>query len=121
MKFWDRWLQPERAWQGRHALVRAETCYRILDVVIWIVAVCAVMAFCMIFMRAPEWLSRSGWFILAAVWQIPLLASAFCRGWPFPVRFGFLAADLLVVTLVNGLLFGLLPNWVLVSLMVVIL
>src|SRR5208282_538300 len=121
MDFLAKWLRPERAWQGKHALVRVETCYRILDVVIWIVAVSAVVGLCMVFLRAPDWLSGSRWFALAAAIQIPMFASALCRGWPFRLRFAFLGADLLVVTLANGVLFGLLPNWVLIALILIIL
>ncbi len=121
MDFVAKWLRPERAWQGKHALVRVDTCYRILEVVIWIVAVSAVVALCMSFLRAPDWLSRSRWFGLAGAFQIPIIASALCRGWPFRLRFAFLAADLLVITLANGVLFGLLPNWVLVGLILTML
>jgi len=121
MDFVAKWLRPERAWQGKHALVRVDTCYRILDVVLWIIAVSAVVALCMVFLRAQDWLSRSRWFLLAGAFQIPTLASALCRGWPFRLRFAFLAADLLVITFANGVLFGLLPNWVLVGLILIML
>ena len=121
MDFVAKWLKPERAWQGKHALVRVDTCYRILDVVVWIIAVTAVVGMCMIFLRAPDWLSHSRWFALAAAVQVPTLASALFRGWPFRLRFAFLATDLLVITFANGVLFGLLPNWVLVALILIML
>jgi signal transduction histidine kinase len=75
----------------------------------------------MIFLRAPDWLSHSRWFALAAAVQVPTLASALFRGWPFRLRFAFLATDLLVITFANGVLFGLLPNWVLVALILIML
>ncbi len=50
-----------------------------------------------------------------------MLLAAICRGWSFPLRFGMLAADLLIATLANGALYGLLPNWGLVALILVIL
>lgn len=121
MKFVGGLLRPERRWQGEHALVRVDTCHHILDVVIWIISVGAVVALCMIYLRAPGWLGHSRWFWLAAGMQIPVLASALFRGWPFRLRFAFLAADLLIITLANGVLFGLLPNWVLVALILIML
>ncbi len=121
MTFWDRWLQPERAWQGKHALVRAETCYRMLEVMIWIIGATGAAAFFMTYLRAPDWLSRSAWFFAAAGIQIPVLAAALCRGWPFRLRFGLLAVDLLTVVLASGVLFGLVPNGVLVSLLLIML
>jgi signal transduction histidine kinase len=119
MKFWDRWLQPERAWQGRRALVRAETCYRILEVTIWIIGITGVVGMAMTYLRAPDWLSRSTWFFMEAGIQIPVLAAALFRGWPFRLRFGLLALDLLTVVLASGVLFGLVPNGVLVSLLLI--
>ncbi len=39
MGFLDASLKPERAWQGKHALVRVETCYTMLNLVTWLVVV----------------------------------------------------------------------------------
>ncbi|HMD72437.1 MAG TPA: ATP-binding protein [Steroidobacteraceae bacterium] len=114
-------LRPKHAWQGKHALVRVETCYRILDVVNWIVVVGAIVGMTMLYLRAPEWLSHSAWYWLAIGFQAPVLAAALCRGCSFNLRFALVAADLLIATLANGVLFGILPNWIIVGLILIML
>lgn len=114
-------LRPEHSWQGKHALVRVETCYTMLNLATWVAFVTVTVSYCMISVRAPELLSRTPWYAAAFAFQVPTLLAAVCRGWPFPLRFGVLAADLLIATLANGALYGLLPNWGLVALVMVIL
>jgi signal transduction histidine kinase len=111
---------PKRAWPGKHALVRVETCYRILDILSWIAAITGSLGFAMVYRLAPSWLTHSYWFWLFPAFQLPMFASAIARGLPFQVRFGVLAADLLIATLANGVLFAIWPSWFMVALLLVI-
>ena len=81
-----RWLRPERNWKGTRALVPVETCYRILNVFLWITALVGGLGLGLGYSRAAELLEHNPLFWLVAIMQVPLLMAAVCQGWAFTLR-----------------------------------
>jgi signal transduction histidine kinase/ActR/RegA family two-component response regulator len=92
-------------------LVPVDTCYRILDVFLWIVAGVSTFALSMAYVRLPGLLQVNPLFWLLIAMLVPLVGAALLRGWPFDVRAGILLAYLAVFTICISLVLGSTPNW----------
>ena len=104
------WLRPERSWKGTRALVPVETCYRILDLFLWISCVVGLLGLGLGYYRAAEMLGRNPLFWLVASVQVPVLMAAIFRGWPFNLRYALLALALLCYDLCVTTVLGVTPN-----------
>jgi signal transduction histidine kinase len=106
------WLQPERNWRGNRALVPVETCYRILDVFLWISSAVGLFGLALGYYRASEMLGRNPLFWLVVAVQVPALLAAIFRGWAFNLRYALLALSLLCYDLCVAAVLGVTPNMV---------
>lgn len=104
------WLRSERSWKGTRALVPVETCYRILDVFLWISSVVGVLGLGLGYYRASEMLGRNPLFWLVVSMQVPALMAAIFRGWSFNLRYALLALSLLCYDLCVTAVLGVTPN-----------
>ena len=105
------WLRPRRDWKGRKALVPVDTCYRILNVFLWVVTGVSTFALTMSYLRVPGLLHANPLFWLLVTALVFLLGAALFRGWPFDVRAGILLAYLGFFTICIALVIGSTPNW----------
>ncbi len=107
----SKWLGPEREWKGTNALVPVETCYRILDLFLWLSALLGTLGVGMAYLRGPELLGRNPLFWSVCLLLVPVVLSAVFRGWPFNVRYGLMAVFLFVYSVVSSMELGITPNW----------
>lgn len=104
------WLQPERNWKGTRALVPVETCYRILNVFLWLSASVGVLGLGLGYYRAAEMLGRNPIFWGVAIMQVPLVMAALFQGWAFNVRYALMALTMLCYALGVTAVLGITPN-----------
>jgi signal transduction histidine kinase len=105
------WLEPNRNWRGRHALVPFDTCHRILDTFLWFMAAIGVYAVVMVYVRGTGLMRANPLFWLVSAFQGPMVLAAIFRGWSFPLRYGILSVNLLVFTVCASAVLGITPNW----------
>ncbi|MFI5335817.1 MAG: PAS domain S-box protein [Opitutales bacterium] len=105
------WLKPERAWRGEGALIRAEACYRILDISLWLVGAMALGAFGSVCLQAPQIVRTNPLAATIGILGLLLIAAAIFRGWPLRLRFGLLVLSLFAIVLISACVIGISPNW----------
>jgi signal transduction histidine kinase/CheY-like chemotaxis protein len=104
------WLQPERNWKGTRALVPVETCYRILDLFLWVSFIVGALGLALGYYRSAELLARNPLFWTVVTMQVPVLLAAICRGWPFNLRYACMAFAMLCYDLTVSMVLGVTPN-----------
>ncbi|MBL9215436.1 MAG: response regulator [Opitutaceae bacterium] len=108
---WQRWLAPDRRWSGERALVPVETCRRTLDLFLWLSLFLGSFGLTMAYVQGGGALEANPLFWMLAALQALLLPAALFRGWPLPLRFAILWADLFLFPVTVAAVIGISANW----------
>ncbi len=87
-----------------------ETCYRILDLFLWLVAIVGMLGLGMAYWQASGDLRLNPLFWLVLAFQVPAMLAALFRGWPFALRFWLLILALGVYYAGSAAVLGMTPN-----------
>ena len=106
-------FKPEKAWQGKSALVPVETCYKILDLTLWLACPPMIVAAILLQTTARNLLSTQFLFWLLIALLVPMVLAAICRAWNFNLRFALLAGSLFIALISIAVVAAVTPNWTL--------
>lgn len=104
------WFRPERNWKGPRALVPVETCYRMLELFLWITLLVALFSLTLAYRQASASFRANPVFWVVVAAQLPVIPAVIFRGWPFVLRAGILLTALTVYYLGAMSVLGLTPN-----------
>ncbi len=99
--------------------MQVETCYRILDISAWLIALTGVFAAVMVYLKIPDTALKSPLFWAFIGIDVVYWCVALFRGWPFAVRFGLLLVSLFGFVAIASIALGMPPGVVFVVLFTV--